>query len=186
MSNAELKEMLGTIVAKKSKFKVNGYKSSGSGNVSSLELEYVGPGLYKGLIEESLELIKTNPDVLEAPADCDKSEWDQAVAEQVEAFKTVVNKSADSAETARESSYTVAPEGYVISQRDLNVFGLRNCKRLACHRVETVATEAPVKEAKTKGNKSRFKDMFKARLPISAYVPLLTFTEGKFDSIELS
>lgn len=186
MSNDELKAVLGTIVSEKAKFKVIGYKSSGSGNVSTLEVEYVGPGVYKGLIEESLDLIKTNPELLEAPADCDKSEWEQAVNEQVEAFKNVVNKPADAAETQRESAYTIAPEGYVVSQRDANVIGLRNCKRIAWQRVETATSETPVKEAKAKGNKARFKDMFKARLPISSYIPLLTFAEGKFDSIELS
>lgn len=184
MSMDQLKETLSLIVSKKAKFKIKGYKSSGSNAVYDLEVQYVGYGLYKDLIEQSLDKVKESPELLDAPQDCDVSEWNIAVNEQVEAFKAFVK--IPLVETvAKESVYTTAPEGYLVSTKDPGAFGLRNCRLITRAKVSTEEAQTEPKQAKAKGMKTKFKDMFKARLPINEYVPMLTFSKDKFESIDV-
>lgn len=184
MSIEELKQRLSEIIKNKSKFKIAGYKSSGSGAVYDFELEYGGPGLYKDLIEQSLDAVKTKPEVLVAPEDCDKQQWDEAINEQIQSFEVFLAKSPEEEKSNRSSSYTFTSEGYAVSNKDNTVLALHNCKLIKRSMVEVVADTA-AKETKKKGDKTRFKEIFKSRLPINNYVPMLTLSEDKCEAIQL-
>jgi hypothetical protein len=182
MNINELKQVLRDIVKNKAKFKVTGYKSSSTESVHDFELQYVGAGLYKDLIVESLDYIKEDRDgVLSTPEGVAKEDWLVAVEEQTQSFKTSLQKmeTPDSEQKETQVLYVESAEGYLVSNKEPDTFAIRNCYMLNNRKIEGGA------EKTAKGVKTQLKNMLKSKLPISKYTAMLKFSADKVQSIEL-
>jgi hypothetical protein len=186
MTVDELKIKLGSIVSANTKFKVKGYKSSSSEAVHDFELQYVGPGVYKTLVTESLEFINSNKDnVLNKPDGYSDEDWNSAVAEQAESFKASLRKIDEPEEAGdgdkKEPAYAASKEGYLVSTKEADTFAISNCIML-----NSVCIAGQTTPKQAKGVRPQLKNILKSRLPISKYTPLLKFTVDKVQDIELS